>query len=91
MYGLEISSPVTSIVTAWSRAISGATIKRAVRNWLDTLPRTAMRCAWMWPRRMRSGGKPCSPVYSICVPTAFSASTRSPIGRSCMRDTPCSV
>jgi hypothetical protein len=44
------------MVTGWVFAISGADISSAVRNWLDTLPRTDMRLAWMWPRRMRSGG-----------------------------------
>ena len=39
IYGLEISSPITCTVTR--RPVSGSAINKAVRNWLDTSPRTA--------------------------------------------------
>ena len=40
IYGLEINSPMTCIVTlrAICAASNGAAINTAVRNWLDTLP-----------------------------------------------------
>ena len=78
-------------VAEMAEAISGADISSAVRNWLDTLPRTRIGAAANAPRLMCSGGYPGWPVYSMLAPIALRASTRSPIGRSCMRGTPCSV
>ena len=40
---------------------------------------------------MRKGGKPSLPKYSMWQPSKRNASTKSPMGRSCMRATPLSV
>jgi len=57
---LEISSPSTSIVIARSLVASGSASSKAVRNWLETSPRTRTgSCADSGPGRplpMRSGG-----------------------------------
>jgi hypothetical protein len=59
-YGFEISSPSTSI--AVSRPVIGSAISSAVRNWLDTSPRTRTGpFATMSPPRRCSGGKPSWP------------------------------
>ena len=61
-YGLEMSSPTTSIESAAPRreASSGSAISNADRNWLDTSPRTATRSgaegASSSPGRIASGG-----------------------------------
>jgi hypothetical protein len=39
---LEISSPTTSITTSCAVATSGRAISKAVRNWLETSPRTGI-------------------------------------------------
>ena len=84
---------MTSIVIGCSVATKGKASSSAVRNWLDTSPRTLT--AWFsasfdGPFR-RSGGKPSWPRQSILQPSRRKASTRSPIGRSCIRGTPLSV
>ena len=40
---------------------------------------------------MRKGGKPSLPRYTMWHPSKRNASTKSPMGRSCMRATPLSV
>ena len=57
IYGLEINSPTTSTVTV--RSSSGKAISKAVRNWLDTSPRTLMRSSTLGVAgKISSGGKP---------------------------------
>ncbi len=64
MYGFEISSPTTSMVTGRPRlSTSGSAISSAVRNWLDTSPRTRIGASIrMEAARIASGGKPSLPV-----------------------------
>ncbi|CFO06386.1 Uncharacterised protein [Bordetella pertussis] len=79
------------MVMSWPlrRASTGAAISKAVRNWLDTEPSTRTGPSTrMLPPPMRSGGYPACPRYSIPAPNWRRASTRSPMGRSCMRGTP---
>ena len=81
-YGLEISSPTTSIESAAPRrdASSGSAISSADRNWLDTSPRTATRSgadgASSSPGRIASGGKPGVARDSGCRRRACAARRR---------------
>ena len=58
MYGFEISSPSTSTTILPSFAFtSGSVISNAVRNWLDTSPRTRIGASTeMLAGLIRSGG-----------------------------------
>ncbi len=72
----------------------GNAISSADRNWLDTSPRTLTRsrieASEIAPGPIASGGYPSFPRYRMSAPSARSVSTKSPIGRSCMRGTPAS-
>ncbi len=58
MYGFEISSPSTSTTaTPLLVRTSGSVISSAVRNWLDTSPRTRIGASTaICAGRIRSGG-----------------------------------
>src|SRR5438128_3388118 len=67
-----------------ARAISSAD-----RYCEDTSPRTrTLSPARILPACTTSGGKPSAPEYSMRAPSRRNASTRSPIGRSCIRGAP---
>jgi hypothetical protein len=63
IYGLEISSPTTSIsMRPLSDCAIGRLISSAVRNWLDTSPRTRIGASMRMPAGwICSGGKPSLP------------------------------
>ena len=71
-YGLEISSPSTSMTTSACRRASGSASSSAVRNWLETSPRTRIGAAEARARppagRERAAAdSPAVPRYSICA------------------------
>src|SRR6266853_143259 len=67
----------------------GRAISSADRYCEDTSPRTrTLSPARILPACTTSGGKPSAPEYSMRAPSRRNASTRSPIGRSCMRGAP---
>ncbi len=73
-----------------SARCSGSASSSAVRNWLDTSPRIAHsshRPRRRRPGRSRAADSPSRRVADVGAERR-SASTRSPIGRSCMRGTP---
>jgi hypothetical protein len=61
---LEISSPSTSMTTARKSDTRGSASSSAVRNWLETSPRTRIGVSVRTlpePAVRRSGGKPSLP------------------------------
>src|SRR5712664_908314 len=67
----------------------GSAISSAERYCEETSPRTrTLAPRLILPARIASGGNPFFPGYSIAAPKRRSASTRSPIGRLCMRGVP---
>src|SRR6266853_2170661 len=67
----------------------GRAISSADRYCEDTSPRTrTLSPARILPACTTSGGKPSAPEYSMRAPSRRNASTRSPIGRSCIRGAP---
>ena len=74
-----------------SCADSGSVIRSAVRNWLDTSPRTRIGCVDRDLRRVNPQRRKAVVLLRsrCCAPICRKPSTRSPIGRSCMRGTPC--
>ena len=87
--GFEISSPSTSTTILPSFAFtSGSVISNAVRNWLDTSPRADRRVDG------NAAGDPQRRVAFVQLVVDLRADLPqtvdgSPIGRSCMRGTPC--
>src|SRR5258708_4204413 len=67
----------------------GSAISSAERYCEETSPRTrTLAPRLILPARIASGGNPSFPGYSIAAPRRRSASTRSPIGRLCIRGVP---
>ena len=95
-YGRDTNSPVTAIrvvragLEFASLELIAAAIIKPLKYWLLTEPPTLISPARHPAESIATGGHPFADSARI-VPFMIGmiASTRSPIGRSCIRETPC--